>query len=363
MTFKIAEFHHPDFDQEFLKNAPNAKLVEVVEDGLSPRNYHALSIYPEYFKINDKWVLAEQSRMDTVAVAHDEPGKEYIDVIEFRNLKKGDKVVVGRTEDASEGIYVWTEGFQEAAVDADTFAFREGRSRETAFSMDYDNLYELLEHEREAEHGYVTLILGTATVLDRDSRDALAKIINEGYVNAIICGTETAAFDLEQGLYDTTWGQETFTQEQNTYHNMYATINRARRYGSTKKLVESGEVKDGFMKAAIEQDVPVVLAGTIRDRFGLPESIDNVYDAQNEMRSHMRKTSTMIAMSAILFTIATGNMTPSYNRFGDTVRPVFLYTVDVQEFAVDKLADRGSLTAVSIVTNVQDFLRNIGSAL
>ncbi|MDK7294308.1 hypothetical protein QP487_12895, partial [Streptococcus pasteurianus] len=80
-------------------------------------------------------------------------------MIEFRNLKKGDKVVVGRTEDASEGIYVWTEGFQEAEAEADTFAFRAGRSRETAFSMDYDNLYELLEHEREAEHGYVTLIL------------------------------------------------------------------------------------------------------------------------------------------------------------------------------------------------------------
>ena len=43
--------------------------------------------------------------MDKVAVAIDEPGNERVDVVEFRN-PKGDKVVVGRKEDGSEGIYV-----------------------------------------------------------------------------------------------------------------------------------------------------------------------------------------------------------------------------------------------------------------
>lgn len=48
-------------------------------------------------------------------------------------------------------------------------------------------------------------------------------------------------------------------------------------------------VKDGFMKACVEMNVPVVIAGTIRDRFALPETINNVYEAQNAMRSHARK--------------------------------------------------------------------------
>lgn len=122
-------------------------------------------------------------------------------------------------------------------------------------------------------------------------------------------------------------------------------------------------VKDGFMKACVEMNVPVVIAGTIRDRFALPETINNVYEAQNAMRSHARKTSTIIMMSAILYTIATGNMTPSYNEFDGTVRPVYMYTIDIQEFAVNKLADRGTLTAVSIVTNAQDFIRNVDRAL
>ncbi len=362
MKFEMPKYHHPDFEKDFLKNAPNATLVEVEEDGISPRNYHALSVYPEYFKINDKWVLAAESRMDTVCVANDTPGEESVNIVEFRNLKKGDKVVIGRTEDASEGIYVWTQGFLAEDAHQDTFAFRAGRSRETAFSIDYDNLYEVLKYEKEY-NGYVTLIVGSALALDRDSRNALERLVRNGYVNAIFCGTETAAFDLEKGVYGTTWGQEHFEKEQNTTKNLYKVINLARKYGSTKALVESGLVKDGFMKACVEMDVPVVIAGTIRDRLGLPETINNVYQAQNEMRKHARKTSTIIMMSAILYTIATGNMTPSYNVFDGEVRPVYMYTIDIQEFAVNKLSDRGTVTAVSMVTNVQDFIRNVDRAL
>ncbi|WP_425539014.1 hypothetical protein [Microaceticoccus formicicus] len=362
MKFELPKYHHPDFEKDMFKNAPNATLEEVTRDGISPRNYHALSVYPEYFKINGKWVLAAESRMDTVCVADDTPGHERVDIVEFRNLKKGDKVVIGRTEDASEGIYVWTQGFLEEEETQDTFAFRSGRSRETAFSVDYDTLYDVLRHEK-ANNGYVTLIVGTALALDRDSRLALERLIREGYVQAIFCGTETAAFDLEKGLYNTVWGQKTFEKEQNTTRNLYATINLARKYGSTKALVESGQVKDGFIKACVEMDVPFVLAGTIRDRLGLPETINNVYEAQNVMRTHAKKTSTIIMMSAILFTIATGNMTPSYNVFDNEVRPVYMYTIDIQEFAVNKLADRGTLTAVSIVTNAQDFIRNVDRAL
>lgn len=362
MKFEMPKYHHPDFEKDFLKNAPNVTLEEVKVDGLSPRNYHALSVYPEYFKINDKWVLAAQSRMDTVCVANDTPGEESVNIVEFRNLKKGDKVVIGRTEDASEGIYVWTQGFLEEDAHQDTFAFRAGRSRETAFSIDYDNLYEVLKYEK-AHKGYVTLIVGAALALDRDSRAALERLVRNGYVNAIFCGTETAAFDLEKGIFGTTWGQEKFEKEQNSTKNLYKTINMARKYGSTKALVESGKVKDGFMKACVEMNVPVVIAGTIRDRLGLPETINNVYDAQNEMRKHARKTSTIIMMGAILYTIATGNMTPSYNVFDGVVRPVYMYTIDIQEFAVNKLSDRGTVTAVSMVTNVQDFIRNVDRAL
>ena len=109
MEFKIHKYHPPNFNEEIFKNAPNCTLVEVDIDGISPRNYHALSVYPEYFKVNGKWILATESRMDAVCVVDDTIGKEKLDIVEFRNLKKGDKVVVGRREDGSEGIYIWTK--------------------------------------------------------------------------------------------------------------------------------------------------------------------------------------------------------------------------------------------------------------
>ena len=68
--------------------------------------------------------------MDCVAALRD--GK--IAAVEFRNLKAGEPVAVGRTGDASEGIYVYPFGFAEEKGEAETFAFRQGRPRETACS-------------------------------------------------------------------------------------------------------------------------------------------------------------------------------------------------------------------------------------
>ncbi len=56
-------------------------------------------------------------------------------------------------------------------------------------------------------------------------------------------------------------------------------------------------------------------------------------------------------------------MTPSFRVVDGNVRPVFIYSVDISEFAVNKLKDRGSLSATGIVTNVQDFIVNVAKGL
>ena len=69
---------------------------------------------------------------------------------------------------------------------------------------------------------------------------------------------------------------------------------------------------------------------------------------------------TVICMATALHTIAAGNMTPSYRVLADgTVRQVYFYCVDISEFAVNKLRDRGSLSVKTIVTNVQDFIVHV----
>ena len=51
-------------------------------------------MYPEYFKIGGVWRLAEESRMDASVVLRAD-GR--LDVVENRNLKRGDRVILGRT--------------------------------------------------------------------------------------------------------------------------------------------------------------------------------------------------------------------------------------------------------------------------
>ena len=68
----------------------------------------------------------------------------------------------------------------------------------------------------------------------------------------------------------------------------------------------------------------------------------------------------MIGLATQLHSIAFGNMLPGYQVSVDgRVRPLFFYIVDMNEFGTVKLSNRGSVQAVPIVTNVQDFLVNL----
>ena len=99
MSFVLPEYRTPDFMCNALRFAPDAKTAPVLHDGVAPKNYHSMGINPEYFKVGGQWYLAEESRMDSVPVWR---GK-HVDVVEFRNLKVGDRAFIGRTEDGSEG--------------------------------------------------------------------------------------------------------------------------------------------------------------------------------------------------------------------------------------------------------------------
>ncbi len=165
MSFTPEPYFPPDFSSDALKNAPDARLAPAPADGVAPEGFHATSIYPEYFKAGGRWLLAEESRMDCVAVL--ENGR--VDVREFRRLRAGDMVAVGRSEHCEEGLYLYSKGFSEQKSSlSDVFAFRKGRSRETSLSRDYDELYALLRHERE--HGNIVWVLVPAFSFDHISR-------------------------------------------------------------------------------------------------------------------------------------------------------------------------------------------------
>ena len=121
---------------------------------------------------------------------------------------------------------------------------------------------------------------------------------------------------------------------------------------------------NGIIYALDKCHVPFVLTSSIRDDGPLPEVIADAYEGQTAMRQMVKKATTVICLATMLHTIATGNMTPSFRVTEDgTVRPLYLYAVDSAEFVVNKLQDRGSLSATTFVTNVQDFITIVAKGL
>ena len=354
MAWSLREYFAPDFSQERFVQAPDAKLCEAPADRVAPPDFHAMSIFPEYFKISGRWLLAEESRMDCVPVFSG--GK--ISVREFRLLKKGDLVVVGRTENCEEGIYVHPDGFREHDnTSPDAFSFRQSRSRETAFSRDYDELYHVLRHDRD--HGKIVWVMGPAFAFDYDARNAFSRLIAGGYVHALLAGNALATHDLEASWLKTALGQDIYTQrsQPNGHYNHLTTINQVRLRGGISQFIEAERISDGIIYSCEKYRIPYVLAGSIRDDGPLPPVIGDVYEAQDRMRDQVRDATTVLCMATTLHSIAVGNMTPSFRVMPDgSVRQVYFYCVDISEFTVHKLSDRGSLSARGIITNAQDFI-------
>jgi lysine-ketoglutarate reductase/saccharopine dehydrogenase-like protein (TIGR00300 family) len=360
MSFRLPDYNEPDFTVEPLKSGPDAITRPVEKDGVAPDGFHATTIFPEYIKVNNTWKLISNSRMDCVVVVKE---KYDLEVKEFRRLIKGEQVVVGRSEDGREGIFVHSGGFRSQDKADDSFAFRTGRSRETSFSRDYDRLYELLRHEKE--NGFVVWVLGPAVVFDYDSRNAMVSLINNGYVDAVFAGNALATHDIEGTVFKTALGQDIYNQSaiaKGHYHHIEV-INRARRYHSLEEYITAKGIHEGVMHACIKKSVPLVLAGSIRDDGPLPGVITDVLEAQNAMREYTKKATTVLGLATQLHTIAAGNMTPAYQVANGTVRPVFIYSIDVSEFVANKLRDRRTLEVTSIITNVQDFLVHLSKNL
>lgn len=353
----IPTYTPPDFSRPELAAAPAARVEPAPADGILPARFHATSNLPEYVHLGGgRWILAREGRMDGVMVLRGDA----LAVCEPRRIRAGDPVVIARSRQGEEGVFVHTAGFATAEGAGDAFAFRTRGTRETPFSRTYDSLYELLEHDRT--QGSVVWVAGPATVFDQDSRAAMTALIEAGYCHALLAGNALATHDLEAARFRTGLGQDIYTQELRSggHCNHLDIINEVRRCGSISAAVHALGLTDGVMAACERRHIPYVLAGSIRDDGPLPGVISHAGQAQDAMRIHARRATTVLALATQLHTIACGNMLPGYQVGADgTVRPVFLFVVDLAEFSVDKLANRGSLQAVPILTNVQDFLVNL----
>lgn len=359
--WNLPAYTPPDFSCSELAGAPPVQTALAPADGVVPTGYHGTSNHPEYLHLaDDRWLLVPESRMDAVLLLRNGTAE----VVEARRVQQGDPVVIGRSENGEEGIYVHTTGFTAEEFAADKFAFRTRGTRETPYSRSYDELYRILRHDRDA--GHIVWVLGPAVVFDQDSRKAMQGLIEQGYCHALMAGNALAVHDLEAAMFGTGLGQDIYNQTlkpQGHYHHLDV-INRVRGAGSIAVALDRFAINDGIIHACESHDIPYLLAGSIRDDGPLPDVITDMIEAQDAMRGHARKATTVLALATQLHAIAFGNMIPGYRVQDDgVVRPVYFYIVDMSEFGADKLANRGTSQATAILTNVQDFLINLWNNL
>jgi hypothetical protein len=101
------------------------------------------------------------------------------------------------------------------------------------------------------------------------------------------------------------------------------------------------------MYECVMNDVPFVLAGSIRDDGPLPDVVTDVVEAQRKYKQVVHGARMVLMLSTMLHSIAVGNMLPA---------SVKVVAVDISQPVVTKLIDRGTAQAIGIVTDVGAFL-------
>ena len=195
-------------------------------------------------------------------------------------------------------------------------------------------------------------MVGGPAVVHTGAGHYLSRLIELGFVQVLFAGNALAVHDVEAALFGTALGvnvESGLPIEHGHEHHMRA-INRVRAAGSLRAMVESGQLRTGVMKSAIEHGLEIVLAGSVRDDGPLPDVISDMGEAQRRMRAAVCDVRLALMLSTMLHSIATGNMLPA------TVRTV---CVDINPAVVTKLADRGSWQSIGMVTDVESFLREL----
>jgi lysine-ketoglutarate reductase/saccharopine dehydrogenase-like protein (TIGR00300 family) len=222
--------------------------------------------------------------------------------------------------------------------------------------VDYVHLASLLLEER-ARGGYIVWVTGPALVHSRARAD-MVWFIRNGFVSALLAGNAVAVHDIEASIFGTTLGMTGSGESTVGGHGLHMrAINKVRAAGSIERAVENGVITDGIMHACVQEKIPYVLCGSIRDDGPLPGVYTDTTVAQDAMKAHTIKATMAVMIATALHAIATGNMLPAFVAESDgTLREMPTICVDSAEFVVGKLKDRGTHQAFGVVTNAQDFM-------
>ena len=318
-----------------------ASTMASLKDKVAPENFYSTTNHVTHVLKNGDWLLVKDIEMDCMIVIEEDEGNFKAYCKPIGKIKKGDLIVVGR-----EGIKVSPPERPRGKQGVFEFMNSDVSSEKPLMSMIEKIASEI--KEIKGKGGKVAIVGGPA-IVHTGSADLLAELIKNGFIDVIFAGNALATHDIENALYGTSLGVCVKTGEvvsRGHTHHMRA-INVINRSGSIKEAVEDGILKKGIMYECVKNNVPFILAGSIRDDGPLPDVITDVIEAQEIMREYAKDVDMVIMIATMLHSIATGNILPS------RVKSI---CVDINPATVTKLADRGSAQVLSVVTDIGAFL-------
>ena len=318
-----------------VKPAPANRVV--------PEDFYSTTNHRTFVKYQGAWLEVAEQRMDAVIVI-DEGRAE---CRKLREVSEGDHIVCG-----VHGVRIQPE-FKER--DRLGFAFMSNDiSSERRVETAAHKVSQLMRQVK-AEGGRIIFVAGPV-VIHTGGAPAFCDIIRKGYVDALLAGNAIAVHDIENALFGTSLGVEleSGVVVEEGHKNHMRAINLINRHGSIKGAVDAGTLRSGVMYELVRNNVPFVLAGSIRDDGPLPDTEMDLIKAQEEYAKLLADARMVICLSSMLHSIGVGNMLPSWVR---------MVCVDINPAVVTKLSDRGSQQTVGVVTDVGTFLNLLAREL
>jgi lysine-ketoglutarate reductase/saccharopine dehydrogenase-like protein (TIGR00300 family) len=319
------------------------RLEPAPADGVFPEGFYSTTNLETAVRLGGRWVGVEWPEMDCAIAVDPQLNRAW--TVALSDVKQDEQIVVGH-----DGVRVTP--LERPRTQPQVFAFMGSNvSSEKPKAL---LIHEVAERLREirARDGRVILV-GGPVLVHTGTRDHVASLIRERYVNVLFGGNGLATHDIEMAMFGTSLGvslSQGIPQEGGHEHHLRA-INRIRRAGSIHTAVEQGLLTNGIMHACVCAGTTYILAGSIRDDGPLPDVVTDTLEAQRLMRAEVHKGADLVlVLSSMLHGIATGNLLSA---------SVTTVCVDINPAVVTKLADRGSFQAIGLVMDVEGFLREL----
>lgn len=321
----------------------DARTAPAERDGILPDEFHATTNFDTFVRLAGRWHPVRAQKMDCAIVVRDGAPT----CVKQRLVKRGEPVVL-----MGPGIRVSPP---DLGTNATTFSFM---SHDVSAEINKEAIAARVAawmKETRAAGEKIVVVAGPA-IVHSGGDVALARLVRAGWIDVLLAGNAFAAHDLEKALLGTSLGvcAKSGKALAGGSRNHLATINRVNRAGGIAAAVKSGLVPSGVMHACIERNVRFVLAGSIRDDGPLADVLPDIRDAQVAYLDALQGCGLCLMLATALHSIAVGNLLPA------RVRTV---CVDMTESLPTKLANRGTLQAIGVVTDVGYLLERLAAQL